>query len=256
MSNEVINDIPIKKTYRQLPKWKGEPDIDTYNNKPILDWKGKPVFAEIYALNEFKELGYEGVWVDTFRRKYWIDIPERSEAISLPQKYEDILFDIRGGNIFAGTWDLFLWKEEEIRFVELKRQGKDKIRDTQIDFLRKALEKGYYQEAFELYEWIETNPVSVITSPKECQKAISISFNRIVSECRQVLGSELHYQAMIYHILRDIGKVPLNQIGMNVKIAIQKPTTQFLKEGIKTKHKDFQGYGKEIIPDISILNRG
>ena len=41
-----------------------------------------------------------------------------------------------------------------------------------------------------------------------------------VAECRSVLCSELHYQALLYHCLRAHGQVPTRQPGMNVKIWI------------------------------------
>ena len=39
-----------------------------------------------------------------------------------------------------------------------------------------------------------------------------------VAECRSVLGSELHYQAVLYHCLRVHGHGLPEQLGMNVKI--------------------------------------
>jgi len=74
----------------------------------------------------------------------------------------------------------------------------------------------------------------------------------IVKECRLVLGSELHYQAMIYHCFRTYGKVPIEQIGMNVKMWIDSPNSELFKKYGKDKHPDFQG-GFEPIPDIVLF---
>ena len=74
----------------------------------------------------------------------------------------------------------------------------------------------------------------------------------IIKECRQVLGSELHYQAMIYHCLRQKGKVPIDQIGMNVKMWIDDPESQVFKERDEEKNVLFQG-GYEPIPDIVLF---
>ena len=74
----------------------------------------------------------------------------------------------------------------------------------------------------------------------------------IVRECRQVLGSELHYQAMIYHCLRQTGKVPIDQIGMNVKMWIDHPKTKLFRMYDGEKHPDFQG-GFEPIPDVVLF---
>ena len=40
------------------------------------------------------------------------------------------------------------------------------------------------------------------------------------TEYRSVLGSEPHYQALLYHCLRVYGQVPSRQLGMNVKMWI------------------------------------
>lgn len=71
----------------------------------------------------------------------------------------------------------------------------------------------------------------------------------IVTECRQVLGSELHYQAVVYHCLRAHAQVPLAQIGMNVKMMITSPVSDLFRELETKKHEDFRG-GFEPIPDV------
>ena len=62
----------------------------------------------------------------------------------------------------------------------------------------------------------------------DVQKSIQSAYSEIVKECRLVLGSELHYQAMIHHLLRTSGSVPFNQMGMNVKKTIENCQTEFL----------------------------
>ena len=149
---EVINNLKITKSTHLLPKWKGVPIKDTYGGKGILNKNGKPVFAEIYALMEFIERDYDIVWVDSFRRKYSVDIPETSLVKDSPSTINEKLLDINGGK-WGGTWDLLLWKENEIRFVKLKRKKNDKIRDSQVAFLERALALGYSVDNFEVYEW-------------------------------------------------------------------------------------------------------
>ncbi len=75
----------------------------------------------------------------------------------------------------------------------------------------------------------------------------------ICSECREVLGSELHYQAIMYRCFREFGKVPPKQIGMNVKIRVFDPITSLFREWDSQKHEDFQG-GYEPIPDIVLFS--
>lgn len=75
----------------------------------------------------------------------------------------------------------------------------------------------------------------------------------ICSECKGILGSELHYQAMMYWCFRDFGNVPPQQIGMNVKIRVFDPITPLFRELDSKKHEDFQG-GYEPIPDIVLFS--
>lgn len=91
-----------------------------------------------------------------------------------------------------------------------------------------------------------------INSVEYARNSINNSFEQIQTECKSVLGSKLHYQAIIYHCLREFGNVPISQIGMNVKIWIKNPKTPFLIEKMNKKHINFRE-GQEIIPDITIF---
>jgi len=86
----------------------------------------------------------------------------------------------------------------------------------------------------------------------EAKDAIHKAWSIIKTECLSVLGSELHYQAMIYHLLRTEGNIPLKQLGMNVKMWIDNPVSELFQELDQRKHRDFQG-GFEPIPDIVIF---
>ena len=88
----------------------------------------------------------------------------------------------------------------------------------------------------------------------QAKEAINRAWGQIKQECLSVLGSELHYQAMIYHALRASGSVPLEQIGMNVKMWIDNPVSVLFKSLDKRKHQDYQG-GFEPIPDIVLFSK-
>ncbi len=92
-----------------------------------------------------------------------------------------------------------------------------------------------------------------INTIEEARNTIYWSFPKIVEECRAILGSELHYQAVIYHCLRTFGKIPIEQIGMNVKIGISNPVTQLFKDKQFSKAEGYQA-GFEPIPDICIFS--
>ena len=74
----------------------------------------------------------------------------------------------------------------------------------------------------------------------------------IVHDCRETLGSELFYQAVVYHHLRSVG-VPKRQLGMNVKMWISEPVTPLFQELDEKKHEQFRG-GFEPIPDVAMFS--
>ena len=89
-------------------------------------------------------------------------------------------------------------------------------------------------------------------SIQEAKVALKTAWPLIKSECLSVLGSELHYQAMIYHALRTDGRVPANQIGMNVKMWIDNPVSELFKRLSDRKHENYRR-GFEPIPDVVIF---
>lgn len=87
---------------------------------------------------------------------------------------------------------------------------------------------------------------------RDATTCLANAWPHIVAECRQVLGSELHYQAMVYHCLRLHADVPIDQIGMNVKMWIDNPTSKLFQELDRRKHIEYQG-GFEPIPDVCLF---
>ncbi len=83
-------------------------------------------------------------------------------------------------------------------------------------------------------------------------EAFQKAWSPFVAESRSVLGSELHYQALLYHCLRVHGQVPSGQLGMNVKIWITDVVSDLFRELDERKHPDFRG-GFEPIPDVVIF---
>jgi hypothetical protein len=74
-----------------------------------------------------------------------------------------------------------------------------------------------------------------------------------VDECRAVLGSELHYQAMLYHCLRVQGRVPREQLGMNVKMMVHDAITEVFIEWTEKHAAGYQGGGFAPFPDVVIF---
>lgn len=146
--------ISIQKYFLTFTPWEGTPIPNTYNNKPVIDWNGEPVFAELAVLRLFQSHGWNGVWVDSYRRNYRVGLPDVVDPIELPQKQRGLIGSIRAKTgRSGGCWDVFVWKGDIVLFIELKRQKKDSIRETQIQWLEKSLDYGLAEGNFAFIEW-------------------------------------------------------------------------------------------------------
>jgi hypothetical protein len=61
--------VEIPKATLVFRKWGGEPPKDTYNGKPVLDFGGKPAFAELVILGMLEQAGWEGRWIDSYKNR-------------------------------------------------------------------------------------------------------------------------------------------------------------------------------------------
>ncbi len=144
----------IQKYFLTFIPWKGAPIPNTYNGKAVIDWNGEPLFAELAVLRLFQSHGWEGVWVDSYRRKYRTGLPDVAEPVELPEKQKQLIESIRAKTgRSGGCWDVFAWKGEDVMFVELKRQKKDVIQESQKVWLEKSLESSLVLENFAFLEW-------------------------------------------------------------------------------------------------------
>jgi hypothetical protein len=137
--------LPIR-WFREIPKvqpvfkeWKGRKVRETYGGKAILDFYGKPEFAELGILRLMEHAGWSGVWVDTFRNafrtQYW-----PANRVDLPPKHQK-LFDriAKKAKCESGCFDVFCWKDDRFFFIESKRGGQDRIRPSQRRWLQGAI---------------------------------------------------------------------------------------------------------------------
>ncbi len=147
-------EISIQKYFLTFSEWKGDPIPNTYGNKAVVNFNNEPLFAELAVLKLFKQNGWNGVWVDSYRRKYRVGLPDVVDPINLQQEHEDLLNPIRAKTgRSGGCWDLFLWKGDHFLFIELKRSKKDVIQASQVEWLDKARELGIKMEDFMFIEW-------------------------------------------------------------------------------------------------------
>jgi hypothetical protein len=147
--------VEIQKANPVFKPWTGESVGYTYGNKKVLNFYGKPEFAELGILRLMEYSGWEGVWVDTFggsafRTQFW-----PKNAVKLPPKRADIFNRIReevGSK--EGCFDVFCWKGDQFIFIESKRRDQDRIQDTQKRWLQVAnLKCGVPFTSFLIVEW-------------------------------------------------------------------------------------------------------
>ena len=134
--------------------WTGKAPGDSYGGKSFLDYRGRPRFAELVILWMFRDAGWDGVWVDSFRQKLWADQGELRPG-GLPAFPASVLVQIRGSEGFPrGCWDVICWQGKEIIFIEAKRRSEDSIRQTQVKWLSNGITKaGLEPINFLVVEW-------------------------------------------------------------------------------------------------------
>ena len=88
------------------------------------------------------------------RGKYRIGLPDVAEPIDLPPAQAGLINSLREKTgRFGGCWDVVVWKGDTMLFLELKRQKKDSIQSTQVEWLSAALDSGLVVDNFALVEW-------------------------------------------------------------------------------------------------------
>jgi len=124
---------------------------DSYGHKPVLDYNGQPLFAELNILRLLQASGWEGVWIDTYRKKFRQSWPHFCD---LPPQVHDFLGKANQDRKWPrGCWDVLAWSGGEYLFVEAKRRSKDRIPRAQKEWLESALTAGLRLENFAVCEW-------------------------------------------------------------------------------------------------------
>lgn len=155
----------IPKSSLAFNRWKGIPLKERFGNKPLIDVNGKPMFAELAIMHEFLKNGFEARWIETYGKgnmnpiflTEWKDESYKNQT-HVPIENSKILEMLNGiakenKNSFSGCWDVIAWKNDQLIFAESKHKGKDRIRQTQIDWLAAAFRYGLKPENFLVIEW-------------------------------------------------------------------------------------------------------
>jgi ribosomal protein S18 acetylase RimI-like enzyme len=128
----------------------------SWSNKPLVMMDKQAMFAEFALLTLFRKTGWEGVWADAHHRKYFDKMPNQSKGASLNTYINQLISRIaaNNNNSKAGCWDIILWANRVVVFVEMKcSSSKDEIGDTQVGWLNAALKSGLSAGQFLVVEW-------------------------------------------------------------------------------------------------------
>jgi hypothetical protein len=143
---------------RRIPKcepifniWQGNQEIGTYGGKDLLDINDEPAFAEIVILRLLQQDGWDGVWVDTYSRKYRISNNVTKILDPVKESTLDSIYTASGSN--SGCFDVFAWRGNEYLFAESKKKSKDQIRLSQLRWLEAALAVEFSETSFLIVEW-------------------------------------------------------------------------------------------------------
>ncbi|HLH29619.1 MAG TPA: hypothetical protein VKY31_00345 [Terriglobia bacterium] len=147
-----IVDVP--KATPSFPVWHGEQPTDRYGKKPLVNFEGRMAFAELAILWSLQQSGWNGVWVDTYRRKFRTDYwnSPSTELPEEPRALLDRISAVRGGKQ-QGTWDIFCWRDDEYLFAESKWKTHDRLKPAQLEWLDAALSLDLPLPSFLIVEW-------------------------------------------------------------------------------------------------------
>lgn len=155
LTTENGEKIEINKYHFSFKEFTEKHNFDTYGGKQVLTHNNEPLFAELLVLRLLEQKGYKGVWVDTYRNKFWQRLPHFSFPVLVDKKLQEIInkiYELKGGRR-AGCFDIVAYKGDNFLFVELKKKKEDKIRMTQIEWLKAALDLGLDKDTFFIAEW-------------------------------------------------------------------------------------------------------
>lgn len=142
----------VPKTRIEFEPWQGAPPSSTYNGKPIVTFGEEYAFAELATLWSFFKDGWQGVWTGggTYRVHFWQKQPLPIFSTSLTKLITKLNLGPKYRN---GMWDLVCWRETEILFCELKREKKDRLSQSQMDWAIDGIAGGLEPENFLVVQW-------------------------------------------------------------------------------------------------------
>jgi hypothetical protein len=162
-----LNDqtIELPKSVITFKRWQGHPIANTFGGKPLVDFEGQPMFAELTLMKLFRISGWEARWIETYGASAntpyhfssWIDGKLTEQPIDSIQEQHVLTMleevsSLNGGT-YSGCWDVLGWYAGHVVFAETKRTKKDRFRITQYNWLAAGLRAGLTPANFLVVEW-------------------------------------------------------------------------------------------------------
>lgn len=169
--NQVL--IPVARL--TFDQWKGRHINNTFGCKPIVDYNGKWMFAELAIRNRIVDgghaAGWSAQWIEgRYYLEQWNDAPfnkQQKESIQKLPNWNQLklidahcaeLFPEYKRNSYSGCWDILAWNAVTTLFIELKRYRKDRITLPQKRWLASVLSADLMPEKlteknFLVIEW-------------------------------------------------------------------------------------------------------
>ena len=144
--------------FAEFKKWTGRKPVFDFGRKPLIEYKGRCVFAEIAILKMVEHDGWNGVWVSTYGGCNFLNTMPKSRTFSryskvIPQDKKELLEKIWKKGKTRACFDIFAWKNSRVIFCEAKRKGKDKLTVAQRKFIKGALACDIKKNQLMIIEW-------------------------------------------------------------------------------------------------------
>ncbi len=165
------NIVEVPKSRVSFKLWEGVPFKHKPKELPILNFKGKAMFAQLAILNLLSKHGWNVSWIIVQEKtpltpiflNQWIDLPLKNQinqpiSESYIRETLNEVANTNNGN-FMGCWDLFAWKDDGFLFVETKQSKIESIESSKNKWIKAAFKYGLNQDNFLIVEWEAKNNI-------------------------------------------------------------------------------------------------
>ena len=158
------DNISIPKISRRYRAWTGDPHEYDMRKGQAINFDGQPKFAELVTVKLAELSGWDARWVQTYgtpQADPHLLIDWQNDRVSNQQHapIADAYVRNQLNNIvqenggYSGCWDVVLWRQQTILFIECKRSRQDRMKANQIGWIHSAFRVGFHPEQFIVKEW-------------------------------------------------------------------------------------------------------